>query len=191
MIFSPLAYAVECGEPAPLSVDRQFPELEVPDLTKNESKALNKFLSRFRKRLRGERVVETCEGKRNVFTRERQVFSEGLDVDEGINDSYRFDSKLVERKGDLVREPRFFLKVDDQLRYGEVDTSSLYMPVKILAMDKDELRYVRLFRVNRRGGGSSIFEIYYSIVWQGKRVSFDTTTYINGFFFSEVKSELR
>jgi len=164
---------------------------DVPDLTKTEIKSLNKFLSRFRKRFRGERVVETCVGKGGVFTREKRVFSEDLDVDEGLNDSYRFDSQLVERNEGLVRSPKFFLKVDDQLSYGETDSSRLYMPVKILAMSKNELRYLRLFRVNRRGGGSSIFEVYYSIVWQGKNVLFDTATYVNGFFFSEVNAKLR
>lgn len=191
MIFSPLANANQCGAPAPLSADRQLHELDVPDLTKKEAKALNKFLSRFRKRRHGERLVEKCEGKKGVFLKENQTFSEGLNVDEGSSDSYRFRSKLKERKGSVVREPVFFLKVNDQLNYGEADSSSSYMPVKILAMSKNELRFLRFFRVNRRGAGSSIFEIYYAIVWQGKDVLFSTTTYINGIFFSEVKSKLR
>lgn len=191
LIYSSSVYAVQCGEPAPLSADRQFAELGVPDLTKTEVKSLNKFLSRFRKRLRGERIVETCVGRGGAFTREKQIFSEDLDVDEGLNDGYHFDSQLVERSEGLVRSPRFFLQVDGRLSYGETDSSRLYMPVKILAMSKNELRYLRLFRVNRRGGGSSIFEVYHSIVWQGKNVLFDTTTYVNGFFFSEVNAKLR
>ncbi|PCH64627.1 MAG: hypothetical protein COC09_01415 [Gammaproteobacteria bacterium] len=191
IISSTPVFAIECCSVAPLSENRQFSELEVPELTKTEAKKLNKFLSRFRKRFHGERVVETCAGRRGIFTREKQIFAEGLDVNEGLNDHYRFYSKLVERKGGLVRAPIYFLGVNDELEYGEIDSSSFYAPVKILAMSKDELRYMRLFRVNRRGVGSSIFEIYYSISFKGKNVFFQTETYANGFFASEERSKLR